>query len=73
MLKLNDFTIKALSPIIEQDKVDKTQFTKTLVLLLVYQLLFLVDKILYIHVNTVHYRVNRAKELLNIDHKTPEN
>ncbi|MEI3613076.1 helix-turn-helix domain-containing protein [Pseudogracilibacillus sp. SO30301A] len=70
---LNKFATKTLRPIIEYDREHRTQFTKTLALSLVYQSPTNVAKEMYIHTNTVHYRVNRAKELLEMDLSRPGN
>src|SRR5690625_2194788 len=70
---LNEFSFNALRPIIDYDQRNETQFTNTLALSLVYQSPTLVAEKMYIHTNTVHYRVNRAKELLNINLNKPEN
>jgi len=64
---LSKFAYKVLQPIIRHDKENESQLTKTLALYLVYQSPTQVAKKLYIHINTVHYRVNRAKELLELD------
>lgn len=71
--ELVSFAKKALQPIIEYDEENETQFAKTLALSLVYQSPNKVAKELFIHTNTVHYRVKRAKELLELDLEKPGN
>lgn len=70
---LNKFALNALEPIIKYDQKNGTQFTKTLALSLVYPSPADVASRLFIHRNTVHYRVNRAKELLEMDLDKPGN
>lgn len=65
--ELQSFANHMLQSVIDYDQEHDSELTKTLALSLVYKSPNKVAKKLYIHPNTVHYRVNRAKELLNID------
>lgn len=65
--ELQSFAKQMLQPIIQYDKENNSELTKTLALSLVHKSPSVVAKKLYIHPNTVHYRVNRAKQLLQID------
>lgn len=64
---IHEFSTQMLKPVIEYDEKNKSDLTKTLALSLVYNSPSKVAKKLFIHPNTVHYRVNRAKQLLNMD------
>lgn len=64
---LVNFAERILEPVLQYDKENQTELTITLTLSLVYHSPSKVARQLYIHPNTVHYRVNRAKELLNIN------
>lgn len=65
--ELLSFAKQMLQPVIQYDKKNESELTKTLALSLVYKSPTKVAKKLYIHPNTVHYRVNRAKQLLHIN------
>src|SRR5690606_39803973 len=52
-------------------KNNNSDLTKTLALSLMYNSPSKVAKKLFIHPNTVHYRINRAKQLLNVDEQDP--
>lgn len=70
---LNKFSLKALQPLIIYDKENDSQLTETLALSLIYQSPTAVAKRLFVHTNTVHYRVNRAKEILQVNLDTVGN
>lgn len=71
--ELETFANKTLEPIIKYDAKNNTQFTKTLALALTLESPDEVAKRLFVHTNTVHYRVSRAKDLLLIDLNSPGN
>lgn len=71
--ELQAFAQHTLKPVIEYDAENDSELTKTLALSLIYKSPSKVAKKLFIHPNTVHYRVNRAKQLLNIDIKNVSN
>lgn len=64
---LQSFANHMLQTVITYDKENDSELTKTLALSLIYKSPSTVAKKLFIHPNTVHYRVNRAKQLLNIN------
>lgn len=64
---IQSFSKHTLKPVIEYDAKNKSDLTKTLALSLIYSSPSKVAEKLFIHPNTVHYRVNRAKQLLKID------
>ena len=66
---LIDFALNAFQALIEYDRIHGTELVKTLALSLVYPSPSDVAKKLFIHTNTVHYRVRKAKEILNVDFK----
>lgn len=68
---LQSFASNLLKDIIAYDEEHDSELTKTLALSLVYQSPSKVAKKLFIHPNTVHYRVNRAKQLLNNQTEDP--
>ena len=71
--ELFEFAESILAPLTKYDEKKNTQLTTTLSMSLVYQSPKVVAKHLYIHPNTVHYRVKRAKELIQLDLTKPEN
>lgn len=64
---LQSFAKHILQTVINYDKENDSELTKTLALSLIYKSPSKVAKKLFVHPNTVHYRVNRAKQLLNIN------
>lgn len=64
---LQSFAKHILQTVILYDEENDSKLTKTLALSLIYKSPSKVAKKLFIHPNTVHYRVNRAKQLLNIN------
>lgn len=71
--ELENFANQILEPVIEYDAKNQTTFTQTLVYNCLLQSPDDVANYLFIHKNTVLYRVKRAKEILNIDIETPKN
>lgn len=71
--KLDDFSFEILQPLIDYDKRHHSNFTETLVYDCLLQSPEEVAKHLFIHKNTVLYRVKRAKEILNINTDFPKN
>ncbi len=71
--EIQAFTAQMLKPLLEYDKEHDSELTETLALSLVYKSPSVVAKKLFIHPNTVHYRVNRAKQLLEIDESDVKN
>lgn len=68
---IQEFSKRMLKPLLEYDKNNNSDLTKTLALSLMYNSPSKVAKKLFIHTNTVHYRINRAKQLLNVDEQDP--
>lgn len=66
------FAYNTLEPILEYDRDHGTPFTKTLALTLMLGSPEEVSKRLFVHTNTVHYRIKRAKELLPFNSEIPE-
>lgn len=64
---IQEFSKHTLKPVIEYDEKNNSDLTKTLALSLIYNSPSKVAEKLFIHPNTVHYRVNRAKQLLNLN------
>lgn len=64
---LQSFAKRILQTVIKYDEENDSELTKTLALSLIYKSPSKVAKKLFVHPNTVHYRVNRAKQLLNIN------
>lgn len=71
--KLESFSMKILKPLLNYDLENNTNFTETLVYDSLLKSPDEVAKHLFIHKNTVLYRVKRAKEILNIDTNVPKN
>ncbi|HZW67028.1 MAG TPA: helix-turn-helix domain-containing protein [Pseudogracilibacillus sp.] len=65
--ELQSFAQNMLQTVIAYDEKNDSDLTKTLALSLIYKSPTKVAKKLFIHPNTVHYRVNRAKQLLKLD------
>lgn len=65
--ELQTFAHNMLQTVIAYDEKNDSDLTKTLALSLIYKSPTKVAKKLFIHPNTVHYRVNRAKQLLKLD------
>lgn len=71
--KLDDFASELLQPVMTYDEKNKTNFTETLVYDCLLQSPDDVAKQLFIHKNTVLYRVKRAKEILQLENDSPKN
>src|SRR5699024_9643532 len=65
--ELQSFAQNMLQTVIAYDEKNDSDLTKTLALSLIYKSPTKVAKKLFIHPNTVHYRVNRAKQSLKLD------
>src|SRR5699024_6718133 len=71
--ELFEFAESILAPLTKYDEQKNTQLTTTLTISLVYQSPKVVAKHLYIHSNTVHYRVKRKNEFIQLDLTMIEN
>lgn len=71
--EIQSFANEMLKPILQYDKEHNSDLTETLALSLVHKSPSVVAEKLYVHPNTVHYRVNRAKQLLKIDETDVKN
>lgn len=63
---LQEFAENTFHTLLKYDEENDSELTKTLALSLVYPSPSDVANILFIHTNTVHYRVRKAKELLGV-------
>lgn len=71
--ELVTFTYRLLEPVMAYDRENGTPFTKTFALALILGKPEEAAKRLFVHPNTVHYRVKRAKQILPIDAETAGN
>lgn len=71
--ELEVFAVEILQPILDYDKKHHTTFTETLVYHYLLQSPEEVARQLFIHKNTVLYRVKRAKDILDINTEIPKN
>src|SRR5699024_1038700 len=69
---LLDFSKKQLRKLIDYDRENGTSFLQTFIRFNILHSAQLVAKEQFLHVNTVYYRVNKSKEILNIDLEDPE-
>ena len=65
--KIRDFSLKLLQPLITYDERKNTNLLETAEIYLKNLNYHLTAKIMYSHVNTIRYRINKIQELLNID------
>lgn len=71
--KLHEFSLKLLDPLLTYDAENKTNFTETFVYHCLLPSPDIVAEKLFIHKNTVLYRVRRAEEILQMNPKIPGN
>src|SRR5699024_6051586 len=71
--ELFEFAESILVPLTKYDEQKNTQLTTTLTMSLVYHSPKVVAKHLYIHSNTVHYRVKGGKEVIQLELTQPDN
>ncbi|WP_110953427.1 PucR family transcriptional regulator [Anaerosinus massiliensis] len=71
ILTLKDYALKTLNPIIEYDRTTKMQLVDTLRILLNNDLNWTqTSKLMFVHVNTIHYRYDKIEKLLLLDLST---